>query len=406
MNRNQIFTTIEFIDDLIRMCVGEYYNEKFYVFDTFKCQCSGLEASNVTNPEEVKKTILDLVELIKEKTEIIVEEFILCMPSNNLIVNDFSSTSPVTGKNYLISQYDINESYKVASKIRHQDNEVVINICPLEYQLDDNQRMDIPPIRYKSTTFKTLFKVYMLPKNIYDGYLEVIKSCDLKVSKYYLDVDCLYSGIFDEDDISASILNIDRYTTSLLLYKKGKLLEKICLPFGTLQIEKEVEDRLLVKDMYDLKNTIYNIGSCIPSNNGYLNICKNKEGRYINERQINEIIQYVLREILNRLFELAENVVDVSTLDVYITGYGANIKGIDKMISQLYSCNASVYTSPFLGLYNSGYCQTIGLIKSNYKKISQNKYINLQTNNYNDIIISKESNSKFDRFILDEEELD
>ena len=122
MNRNQIFTTIEFIDDLVRMSIGEYYNEKFYIFDTFKCQCNGLESSNIVNSEEVKKTILELVELIKNKTEIIVEEFILCMPSNHLIINDFASTSPVTGKNYLINQYDINEAYKVASKIRHQYN--------------------------------------------------------------------------------------------------------------------------------------------------------------------------------------------------------------------------------------------------------------------------------------------
>ena len=61
MNRYQIFTTIEFVDDLVRMCIGEYYNEKFYIFDTFKCQCSGLEASNIINKEEVKNTILDLV---------------------------------------------------------------------------------------------------------------------------------------------------------------------------------------------------------------------------------------------------------------------------------------------------------------------------------------------------------
>ena len=67
MSRDQIFTTIEFVDDLIRMCVGEYYNEKFYVYDTFKCQCNGLSASSITNPDEVKKTILELVDLIKEQ---------------------------------------------------------------------------------------------------------------------------------------------------------------------------------------------------------------------------------------------------------------------------------------------------------------------------------------------------
>ena len=54
MNRNQIFTTIEFIDDLVRMSIGEYYNEKFHIFDTFKCPCSGLEASNIINAEEVE----------------------------------------------------------------------------------------------------------------------------------------------------------------------------------------------------------------------------------------------------------------------------------------------------------------------------------------------------------------
>ena len=222
MNRNQIFTTIEFIDDLIRMSIGEYYNEKFYIFDTFKCKCNGLESSNIVDKEEVKRTINELIQLIKDKTEIIVEELILCLPSEYLIINDVTSTAPVTGKNSLISQYDIDEAYKIATKIRHQDNETVINIVPIEYQIDDGQKMDFAPIRYKSTTFKILFNVFMLPTEIYNSYLNVISECGLKIDKYYLDTDCLYFGIFDDDDISASILNVDRYSCSLLLYKKGK----------------------------------------------------------------------------------------------------------------------------------------------------------------------------------------
>lgn len=402
MNRNQIFTTIEFIDDLVRMCIGEYYNEKFYIFDTFKCRSSGLESSNIINSEEVKKTILELVDLIREKTEIIVEELVLCMPSNKLIINDFTSTSPVTGTNYLISQDDINEAYKVASKIRHQDDEIVINICPLEYQLDDNQKMDLPPIRYKSMTLKTLFKVYLLPIDVYNSYLNVISECGFKVNKYYLDVDCLYTGIFEEDDISASILNLDKYSSSLLLYKKGKLCNKITVPYGTNRIETEIQNKLAIKDKNDLKNIIYNVGSCLYTNNNYLNVVKNKDGKYINEQQVNEIIKENMKFIFTNLF----NSIDINDLDIYITGFGANIKYSDILLNELYNCNASIYKSTSLGLYNVGYCQTIGLIKLNYRKISQNKYINIENNNYNDIIINKHSNSKFDKFILDENELD
>lgn len=406
MNRNQIFTTIEFIDDLVRMTIGEYYNDKFFVFDTFKCVSKGLEKSNIVDQEEVKKTILELINLIKEKTEIIVEELVLCLPSDKLIINDFSSTSPVTGTNYLISQYDINEAYKVASKIRHQDNETIINIAPIEYQLDDGQKMDFAPLRYKSTTFKTMFNVFMMPTDVYSSYLETITECNLKVDKYYLDCDCLYSGVFEEDDISSSILNIDKYNTSLLLYKKGKLLNKISIPFGTVNIEKEIQEELEITDIKELKNMLYNVGSCLPSSNNYLSVCRNSKDKYISEKELNDIIDVNIRIVLNNLINKAKNVVSLKDLDIYITGYGANISGIDTLLKELCECNAIIYNSNVLGLNNSSYCETIGLIKLNYKKISQNKYINLQNNNYNDIMINKDGNSKFDKFILDEEELD
>ena len=35
MNRNQSFTTLEFIDDQVRICVGEYFNNNFNIFIIF-----------------------------------------------------------------------------------------------------------------------------------------------------------------------------------------------------------------------------------------------------------------------------------------------------------------------------------------------------------------------------------
>jgi len=406
MNRNQIFTTIEFLNDMIRMTIGEYYNEKFYIFDTFKCKCNGLENSNIVNKEEVKITIKGLLELIKDKTEILVEEVILCLPSNKLTINEFSTTSPVTGKNSLISPYDINEAYKTACKIRHQDDEMVINIAPIEYLLDDGQRMDFAPIRYKSSTFKTVYNVYLLPVEVYDSYISTINECNLKIDKYYLDNDCLYSGVFEEDDISSSILNIKDNSTDLLIYKKGKLLNKVSVELGTSLIEQEIKNQLNIIDERVLKNVLYNIGSCTISNNNYLSVCLNNNNKYISEHKINEVIDLNMRIILNQLINKAKNLIDLNDLYITIVGKGSRIRGIDVLFKSLCECNASNYISNILGLNDPSYCQTIGLIKLNYKKLSQNKYINLQNNNYNDIMVTREQNSKFDRFILDEDDLD
>ena len=113
-----------------------------------------------------------------------------------------------------------------------------------------------------------------------------------------------------------------------------------------------------------------------------------------------------MRVILNQLINKAKNVVELNDLYVTVVGKGSKIKGIDVLFKSLCECNASNYVSSILGLNDPSYCETIGLIRLNYKKLSQNKYINLQNNNYNDIMVTREQNSKFDRFILDEDDLD
>ena len=54
---------------------------------------------------------------------------------------------------------DINEAYKVAKKVRHDEAQVIVSVVPIEYYLDTGEKMEFAPIRYKSTTFKTLFNV-------------------------------------------------------------------------------------------------------------------------------------------------------------------------------------------------------------------------------------------------------
>lgn len=406
MTRNQVFASVEFIDDLIKMSVGEYHNEKFYIFDNFKCKCNGLKSSDIIDEEEVKKTIRELVDLAQEKTEKIIQKVILCLPGEHLIISETSSTLPATGANHFISKYDINEAYKTAQKYRHQENELIIDIAATEYQLEDGEKKDSEPIRYKSETFKTLFNVYMLPVDVYNSYFNAIASCNLQIDGYYLDYDCLYAGIFEEDDISSSILNINKCSTSLLVYKKGKLLNKISLPYGTSEIEAELEKELYIKDYNDIKNMIYNVGSCEESDNKHLSVCQNGEGKFISEHQLNEIIRKNCKKIFENLIAKSDGIVDLNNMDICFTGYGANIKGIDRLFSEISGCNSYLYKSPIFGLNNISCCQTIGLIRLNYKKISQNKYMNLQNNNYNDIISDKEKNSKFDKFILDEDDLD
>lgn len=243
MTRNQIFTTLEFVNDTIRMVLGEYYNDKFYIYDVFESKCAGLVNNEIVDQKLVADTIKQIRDAINHKHDILIEEVILALPSDKLIISTFTSSSPVTGRNSLISQQDINEAYKVAKKVRHADNLAIVSVVPIEYYLDTGEKMEFAPIRYKSNTFKTLFNVLLLPISVFELYLNIVSSCNLKVREYFLDSECLYTGVFDEGDINCAVVDLNRFTSSITIFKRGKLLNHYCLNRGSDLVEKMVIDR-------------------------------------------------------------------------------------------------------------------------------------------------------------------
>ena len=168
MTRNQIFTTLEFINDTVRMVLGEYYNDKFYIYDVYESNCSGLVNGTIVDEAAVSSTIKQIRDDINSKHDIIIEEVAVALPSKDLTILAVNSSAPVTGRNYLISQQDIDSAYRMASNVRHDENKMIINVVPIEYYLDTGEKMDFAPIRYKSTMFKTLFNVLLLPNDFFD----------------------------------------------------------------------------------------------------------------------------------------------------------------------------------------------------------------------------------------------
>ena len=402
MTRNQIFTTIEFINDTIRMVLGEYYNDKFYVYDVFESKCSGLLNGEIVDQKIVSDTIKQIRDDINLKHDILIEDVILSLPSNKLIISTFTSSSPVTGKNSLISEYDISEAYKVASKVRHDENQTIVSVVPVEYYLDNGEKMDFAPIRYRSNTFKTLFNVLLLPNEIFNAYMSIVTSCNLKILNYFIDGECLYTGLFDEGNINCAIVNLNRFNSTMTIFKTGKLLAHYTTNKGSLDIETKVMNTYDVKES-DLDRVVYTLASANLSTSNRRAIYKNENYelyKYLNQYQLDEIANGVYDEIFKDLLAKSSNVFDTNTYDVYLAGKGSNIKDVDKLFTSISGCNSTIISPNYLCLNNPSFLQTVGLIRLNYRKLMETKVV-IETSP----IMVETKESKFDKFILDEDEL-
>lgn len=402
MTRNQIFTTLEFINDTVRVTLGEYYNDKFYVYDLFDESCNGLNNGEIVDEAIVAATIKQIRDTINLKHDIMIEEVTLSLPSDKVEVLAFTTSSPVTGRNSLICDHDIKEAYNVACKVRHDDDKKIISVVPVEYHLDNGQSMDYAPLRYKSTTFKTLFNVLLLPTEIFERYSSIVTSCNLRVGNYFLDRECLYNGIMEETDVNCAIFNINKFDSSVTLFKRGKFYSSYTYGVGSYSVENELVSKYGVKTS-DLDRVAYVLG------NAYLN-CSNKRPvykndeyeayKYLNQYQIDEIISEKYTDIITNLLDLCKSEFDRNTYDVYMSGKGSCVKNIDKLFTSISECNVSVTAPSYLCLTSPNYIQTVGLIRLNYKKLLDSVRIGTEEAVSLDTI-----ETKFDKFILDENEL-
>lgn len=402
MTRNQIFTTLEFINDNIRMVLGEYYNDKFYVYDVFETNCVGLSNGEIVDERLVIDAIKQIRDTINTKHDILIEDVILSLSSDKLHILGFTSSSPVTGKNSLISQQDINEAYKVACKVRHDESEKIISVVPVEYYLDTGEKMDFAPIRYKSNTFKTLFNVLLLPTDLFNKYMNIVNSCNLRVSNYFLDSECLYSGVFEEGDVNCAILDLNRFTSSMTIFKRGKLLTRYSVDMGSYQVEKTLVSKHNVKAR-DLNRVVYTLGNALISESSKRSIYKNDEYetyKYLTQYQVDEVISDCYQEIFTKLLEKSNGTFDKNIYDVYLTGKASTISNIDRYFASIGECNSCVTSPNYLCLNSPGFLQTVGLIRLNYKKLIENRAV-IENNQ----LTMETKESKFDKFILDEDEL-
>lgn len=402
MTRNQIFTTLEFINDTVRLVLGEYYNDKFYVYDVFESKCAGLNRNEIVDEKLVIDAIKQIRDTIHVKHDILIEEVILSLPSDKLNILAFTSSSPVTGRNSLISQQDINEAYKVAYKVRHREDEKIISVVPIEYYLDTGEKMDFAPIRYRSSTFKILFNVLLLPNNLFEQYMGIVSSCNLRVNNYFLDSECLYSGIFEEGDINCGVLNLNKFTSSITMFKRGKLLNYYKVDSGSYLIEEILKEKHKVKEN-DINRVAYVLANGNLEDSSKRAIYKNDEYesyKYLNQYEVDEVVNRVYKDVFNNLYGMCKETLDRNIYDVYLSGKASCISNLDKYFSFISGCNASVVTPSHLCLNNPSFLQTIGLIRLNYKKIIDNKAL-LENNQ----IAVETKESKFDKFILDEDEL-
>ena len=229
----------------------------------------------------------------------------------------------------------------------------------------------------------------------------------LVIKNYYLDINCLYKSSIIEEDLDISILDLSKSNIKMLIYRKGKILERLYLNQGIDSIISALIEKYEVdyKTANNLLLYYSNAQSGNSTNRTIYKISKENKIYYIKDDELSKIVETSLINLLTPISSKIENKLNEMNLDVVITGFGSIIKNIDSLIAKVLKKESSCYKSNILGLREPNNAQTIGIIKLN---ANQSKHMNLQPPADSGIIENKseDESDNFSKFIVSDDDFD
>ena len=252
-----------------------------------------------------------------------------------------------------------------------QGNMELVNITPLYYTLDDSSRTDIP-VNTFSKTLEVQSIITSSRKDDVYKYLRVLDNLGVSVVDISYDVVGNYYALKNEDmDTTCGvIIDIGYLSTSVSVYNKGVLVNTIKIKVGSLNVLKDIS--YVYKVSLNTAKEIYNGDKLI-----------------INQVNLSEIIESRVNEILSMAKKQINTLTKRQISYIICTGGIANIGDFDLNVLEIFGKNARVGYINTIGIRDTRYASTLGLIKwYDY---------NAKLKNYDYSILSLEEQEEFSR---------
>ena len=351
----------------IKFIVAEIKGKKLYVL-----------TSSIINNDAVKKDMTidyDILEAIikkllsdaKEKLGIEIKKTLLTIPTDSASFTINRARIDIKNEDNLITTDDMIKVVNLSGENVVQDNMELVNITPLYYTLDDSSKTDIP-VNTFSRSLEVKSIITSSSKDDVYKYLKVLDNLGVSVVDISYDVVGNYFA-FKSDDMDTTcgiIIDIGYLSTSISVYNKGVLVNTLKIKVGSLNVLKDIS--YVYKISLDSAKEVYKklgLGSSKNANNLEKIELKDNNGDklIINQVNLSEIIESRVNEILSMAKKQINTLTKRKISYIICTGGIANIGDFDLNVLEVFGKNARVGYINIIGIRDTRYASTLGLIK-------------------------------------------
>jgi cell division protein FtsA len=282
----------------------------------------GIRKGKVLDPQEVTKTLINIIENIHKKLGgEYVDEYIVGLSHPSMRHERIVEQKRVMKEK--IWYDDIKHLSTIVADISNHDLEETIKIVPVYWIIDEQEKVK-DPIGIKASKLDIVADTFMIPKSFYDELIDIIKELNIYVADIIPNALATAEATLDYDmkDLGVMSIDIGKEQTTFIVYEEWQPIRYETLPLGGDAITKDISIGMQI-DIREAETT--------KIENGYIGTeWEKNENAGLDAHFLEQIISARYEEILGKIQSKLESLGKEWRLagGIVFSGGGSKVKNL------------------------------------------------------------------------------
>lgn len=379
MSDKQIFASVEVADHEVRLVVGEFFNARFNIIKVERIPCFGITYDQVLDPDEISNALRKASSSAKRTIGAEIKKVILAIPSYKTKKYSLRSTVDVSGIDGDITIQDVRNAIKKAESVNISKDYALIQTVCVKYIVNGIATRRIP-IGEKCSQLSIDVDLLCADRKLAYDLVGCVENAGLQVLDIFPEVYAVgkEAALFERAvEKQIVVLKIERQSTVLGLFRKGRLTTAGVLPAGLGNLVSDCVDQygVATADAVELLKYSIRFNQKVYTDNPVHIWSKDGETKTISEKQFVESIQKNVAQWVKDLIKTCEPILQAGPTTVIITGEGGETEGLSDLLSESLGCSVKCYIPETLGGRNAGLTAPLGLLYAYQDKLPITGYI-------------------------------
>ena len=362
MDDQNVYVGLEIADHELRFVVGQFLNTRLNVLKVERVPISGIQHLAITHQHAIVERIQQATQHIHATLGIEPKRVILSLPSLNM--HRYIERMRIHTKG-MVTLDDIQTIYANAFKVKIPEHETLVNVGMSRF-IVNGIVMRRFPINEVCEFFDVDVDLYCGDKDIVYRYVQTVEKAGLGLSEISLDSYALgkEASLFEKSFETYQIaIKLERQSTTLSLFAKGKLISSECFALGSKLWSEALAQKFgLPIDIADklLHNNIRLNVDHYPDTPIYLWSVEGKANT-LSESDAMAAIETHINRWVDKVKTTIQPIIEASPVSLVLFGESGEINGLDALLAKTLDIECRLYIPETLGVRTSALASVSGL---------------------------------------------